>query len=95
GRAQWGAYAASKFAVEGLTQVWADELRTSGVSVHALNPGATRTAMRAEAKPEEDPSTLPTPTDIVPSLLYLLSPEASGPSRTGQSIDARDFMATT
>jgi len=92
GRAQWGAYAGSKFAVEGLTQVWADELRHSGVAVHALNPGATRTAMRAEAKPDEDPETLPTPEDIVPSLLYLLSAEASGPEGTGQSVDARDFM---
>jgi len=92
GRAQWGAYAGSKFAVEGLTQVWADELRDAGVAVHALNPGATRTAMRAEAKPDEDPLTLPAPADIVPSLLYLLSAEASGPERTGQSVDARDFM---
>ena len=48
--------------------------------------------MRAEAKPDEDPETLPTPEDIVPSLLYLLSAEASGPEGTGQSVDARDFM---
>ncbi|MDA0700198.1 MAG: SDR family NAD(P)-dependent oxidoreductase [bacterium] len=89
GRAGWGAYAASKFAVEGLTQVWADELTGAGIRVNALNPGGTRTAMRAAAKPDEDPMTLPTPEDVVPALLFLLS-EGGG---TGTSIDARDFMS--
>lgn len=92
GRAGWGAYAASKFAVEGLTQVWADELRGRGVAVNALNPGATRTSMRAAAKPDEDPSVLPTPEDVVPSLLWLLSPEAWAMGLSGVSIDARDYM---
>jgi NAD(P)-dependent dehydrogenase (short-subunit alcohol dehydrogenase family) len=93
GRATWGAYAASKFAVEGLTQVWADELRGTGIAVNALNPGGTRTAMRAAAKPGEDPMTLPTPEDVVPSLLWLLSPEAQAMGVSGTSIDARDFMS--
>ncbi len=92
GRATWGAYAGSKFAVEGLTQVWADELRGSGISVNALNPGGTRTSMRAAAKPGEDPMTLPTPEDVVPSLLWLLSPEAQKMGVSGTSVDARDFM---
>jgi NAD(P)-dependent dehydrogenase (short-subunit alcohol dehydrogenase family) len=92
GRANWGAYAASKFAVEGLTQVWADELRGQGVSVNAVNPGGTRTAMRAAAKPGEDPSTLPTPDDVVASFLWLLSPEAHAMGVSGVSIDARDYM---
>ena len=91
GYATWGAYAASKFAVEGLTQVWADELRGDGIAVNALNPGGTRTAMRAAAKPDEDPMTLPTPDDIVPSLLWLLSPEAQAMGLSGVSIDARDY----
>ena len=89
GRATWGAYAASKFAVEGLTQVWADEHR-GRVRFNALNPGGTRTAMRAAAKPNEDPNTLPTPEDVVPSLFHLVKSED-----TGTSIDARDFMART
>ncbi len=93
GRATWGAYAASKFAVEGLNQVWADELRGSGVAVNAINPGGTATSMRAAAKPDEDPSTLPTPDDVVPSLLWLLSPEARAMGLSGVSIDARDWMA--
>lgn len=92
GRATWGAYAGSKFAVEGLTQVWADELRGAGVAVNALNPGGTRTSMRAAAKPDEDPRVLPTPEDVVPSLLYLVSPEAQSMGLSGVSIDARDFM---
>ncbi len=93
GYATWGAYAASKFAVEGLTQVWADELRGTGIAVNALNPGGTRTSMRAAAKPNEDPMTLPTPEDVVPSLLWLLSPEARAMGLSGVSIDARDWMA--
>lgn len=92
GRANWGGYAASKFAVEGLTQVWADELRGSGIAVNALNPGGTRTAMRAEAKPDEDPRTLPVPEDVVPALLWLLSPEARTMGLSGVSIDARDYQ---
>ncbi len=92
GRATWGAYAASKFAVEGLTQVWADEQRGQGIAINALNPGGTRTAMRAAAKPDEDPMTLPTPEDVVPALLYLLSGEARSMGLSGVSIDARDFM---
>ena len=92
GRATWGAYAASKFAVEGLTQVWADEQRGRGIAVNALNPGGTRTAMRAAAKPDEDPATLPTPQDVVPALLYLISEEARAMGLSGVSIDARDFM---
>lgn len=89
GRATWGPYAASKFVQECLSQTWAEELAEHGVRCNALNPGGTRTAMRAEAKPEEDPLTLPTPDSIVPSLLYLLSPDARG--ITGRSLDSRDF----
>jgi len=89
GRATWGPYAASKFVQECLSQVWAEELAEHGVRCNAINPGGTRTAMRAEAKPDEDPMTLPTPETIVPSLLYLLSPDAA--EITGCSIDARDF----
>jgi NAD(P)-dependent dehydrogenase (short-subunit alcohol dehydrogenase family) len=92
GRARWGGYAASKFAVEGLTQVWADELQGTGIAVNAINPGGTRTSMRAAAVPDEDPGTLPSPDDVVPSLLWLLSPEAAAMGVSGVSIDARDWM---
>jgi NAD(P)-dependent dehydrogenase (short-subunit alcohol dehydrogenase family) len=89
GRARWGAYAASKFGVEGLTQVVADELREFGVRANAVNPGPTRTEMRAFAYPEEDPFTLPTPDAIVPVFIYLASDDSA--SVTGQSLDAQDW----
>lgn len=64
GKARWGAYAASKFGVEGLTQVLRDELQDDHVRIHAIDPGAMRTQMRADAYPDEDPLTLPTPEQI-------------------------------
>ncbi|MEO6698534.1 MAG: YciK family oxidoreductase, partial [Paraperlucidibaca sp.] len=64
-RAFWGAYALSKFGVEGLTQLFADELKnTSSVRVNCVNPGATRTSMRASAYPGENPTTVKTPESI-------------------------------
>ena len=74
GRAYWGAYAASKFAVEGLMQIFADETETAGrIKVNSLNPGGTRTAMRAAAYPAEDPDTLPTAEQLMDLYLYLFS----------------------
>ncbi len=89
GRAFWGGYAVSKFAIEGLTQVWADEC--SGVSkpvrMNALNPGPVRTAMRLEAYPGEDRDKLVTPAQVAPAFVYLLSAAAVG--HNGQSFDAQ------
>lgn len=92
GRGGWGPYSGSKFAIEGLTQCWADDLAGDGISVVALNPGATATTMRAAAKPEEDPATLPQPEDIVPAFVFPLSAEARTQKVSGASIDARDFL---
>lgn len=90
GRAEWGAYSVSKFGVEGFTQVVAEEVREAGVRVNAVNPGGTRTDMRAEAYPGEDPLTLPTPEEITGVFLYLASDESSGVS--GKSFDAREWL---
>lgn len=90
GKARWGAYAASKAAVENFTQVLADEVGLQGIRVNAVNPAATRTQMRADAYPEEDPSTLPAPADITPVFLYLASDESA--KITGRSLDARDWL---
>lgn len=87
GRAFWGTYAMSKFATEGMMQVLADELSETNIRVNAINPGATRTSMRATAYPAEDAMTLKTPLDIMPLYLYLMAPE--GLSLTGQCIDAQ------
>ena len=87
-RAFWGAYAISKSGTEGLSQMLADELlNTSNIRVNCLNPGGTRTAMRASAYPGENPMSLKTPQDIMPLYLWLMSAESRG--ITGQSLDAQ------
>lgn len=87
-RAFWGAYAASKCGIEGLSQMLADELmNTSNIRVNCLNPGATRTRMRAEAYPGEDPMSLKAAEFIMSSYLWLLGPDSHG--ITGQSLDAQ------
>ncbi len=90
GKARWGAYACSKAGLEGFTQVLADELKDSGIRVNSVNPAATRTAMRAEAYPDEDPLSLPAPEEIMPIFLYLASAESAGV--TGKALDAREWM---
>ena len=88
GRAFWGAYAASKAATENLSQTLAEELEnTSKIRVNTINPGATRTDMRALAYPGEDAEKLKSPEQIVASYLYLLGPE--GAAINGQSLDAQ------
>lgn len=88
GRAFWGAYAVSKFATEGFMQVLADELEnTSKIRVNSLNPGATNTAMRRGAYPGEDPTTNPTPEQIMGVYLYLMGDDSAG--MTGQAFSAR------
>lgn len=90
GRAWWGAYGVSKFAVEGLMQTLAAEVgTTTSIRVNSLNPGGTRTAMRAAAFPGENPDTLPTPESLMPVYLYLLGPD--GRDIHGQALNARDF----
>lgn len=90
GKANWGAYAVSKFGLEGFTQVLAAELEGSGVRVNSVNPGATRTDMRAAAYPDEDPLTLPTPEEISEIFVHLASDESR--SVTGQTFEARDYL---
>ena len=74
-RAYWGAYAASKAALEAFVQCYAKETESSDLRVNLLNPGATRTAMRAKAMPGEDPDNLPKPSDIAPLVVQMLSPD--------------------
>ncbi|HLD68068.1 MAG TPA: YciK family oxidoreductase [Pseudomonas sp.] len=88
GRAYWGAYAVSKFATEGLMQVLADELDgTSAARANSVNPGATRTSMRAQAYPGENPANNPLPEAILPVYLYLMGPDSAGVN--GQAFDAQ------
>ncbi|SDS61826.1 NAD(P)-dependent dehydrogenase, short-chain alcohol dehydrogenase family [Halopseudomonas xinjiangensis] len=88
GRAYWGPYAVSKFALEGFMQVLADEQDgTSAIRVNSVNPGATRTAMRAKAYPGEPPEKNPEPQAIMPVFLYLLGPDSERVN--GQALDAQ------
>jgi len=73
-RAYWSAYAASKAGLEAFVQCYAKESESSDLRVNLLNPGATRTAMRAKAMPGEDASTLPNPSEIGPLIVEMLSP---------------------
>ncbi|MGH1461464.1 MAG: YciK family oxidoreductase [Neptuniibacter sp.] len=88
GKAYWGAYSVSKFATEGLMQTLADEVdNISNIRANCINPGATRTQMRADAYPAENPGTLPTPEDIMPLYLYLMGSNSIGTN--GKSLDAQ------
>jgi NAD(P)-dependent dehydrogenase (short-subunit alcohol dehydrogenase family) len=78
GKAYWGAYSVSKFAIEGLMQILADELEVnSKIRVNSINPGAVRTAMRRAAYPGEEPMNIPLPESIMPLYLYLMGPDSS------------------
>jgi NAD(P)-dependent dehydrogenase (short-subunit alcohol dehydrogenase family) len=88
GRAYWGAYAVSKFALEGLSQVLSDELEgISHVRVNTLNPGRARTAMRRQAYPAEDLATVPVPETLTAAYIALLGPASRGV--TGGAFEAQ------
>lgn len=70
----WGLYAASKAAVDAMVKSYAAEIEQSKVKVNVFYPGAVRTAMRAKAMPGEDPASLPTPAEIAPKLVDMVSP---------------------
>ena len=72
GRPYWGAYAASKAALENLMQTYALEVKKTGIRVNVLNPGATKTRMRQEAFPGEDQNKLKSPEDVADAILKLL-----------------------
>ncbi|AKH70062.1 dehydrogenase of unknown specificity, short-chain alcohol dehydrogenase like [Spongiibacter sp. IMCC21906] len=77
GRAYWGAYSVSKFGIEGMMEILADEeFQLNGTRVNSINPGATNTAMRRLAYPGENPATNPLAEEIMPLYLYLMSDES-------------------
>ena len=71
----WGPYSASKAAVEALARTWAGETQRLPLRILSVDPGATRTAMRAQAIPGEDPSTVPHPSEVATKLLPLVGPD--------------------
>ncbi|CUS49569.1 MAG: Dehydrogenase [Idiomarinaceae bacterium HL-53] len=87
GRANWGPYAVSKFATEGMAQILADEYENTKLRVNVINPGATRTKMRAKAYPAEDANKLKTPEDLMPTYLFFMADDSR--KITGASVDAQ------
>jgi NAD(P)-dependent dehydrogenase (short-subunit alcohol dehydrogenase family) len=85
-KAYWGAYAVSKFGIEGLMQVLAEEtMGESRIRVNSIAPGATRTNLRAHAYPAEDPMTVKHPETLIPIYLWLMGPDSIG--TTGRALD--------
>lgn len=84
-RAHWGAYAASKAALERMVFSYADEVRHSALKVNVIDPGRIRTEMRALAYPGEDPLTLPHPDEITGRFVELAAPDCT---ETGQVFKA-------
>ncbi|ANF83003.1 YciK family oxidoreductase [Acinetobacter sp. NCu2D-2] len=87
-RENWGAYSVSKIAIEAVSTLFAKENVHPNIRFNCINPGATRTAMRAKAYPNEDPLSLPLPESIMPAYLYLMGDDSR--HMNGQSIDAQD-----
>ncbi|MFT4748275.1 MAG: NAD(P)-dependent dehydrogenase (short-subunit alcohol dehydrogenase family) [Congregibacter sp.] len=87
GKAYWGPYSISKFATQGMMQILADEYDNSTIRFNCINPGATKTAMRAKAFPAESTADLKTTEQIMPLYLYLMDAETSRDN--GQTFDAQ------
>jgi NAD(P)-dependent dehydrogenase (short-subunit alcohol dehydrogenase family) len=79
GRPTWGAYAVSKLALDGITAMLREELADRGIRCVGVDPGGTRTAMRAAAHPEEDPATVPHPSSKTAPFIAILAGEEPGP----------------
>jgi len=85
-RPYWATYGTTKIALEYLVLTWAAEVAKTNIRVNLVNPGATRTAMRAAAMPGEDPQTLPTADEIAPAFLELAAPDCA---RHGEIVNAQ------
>lgn len=80
----WGLYAASKAALDAMVKAYAGEMAITEVKVNVFYPGQVRTAMRAKAMPGEDPMTLPSPDEVAPKIVDLVSPAYD---KTGMRVD--------
>ena len=88
-KAYWGAYTVSKFGIEGLMQLLADEVENdTNIRVNSIDPGPMSTKLRNVAYPGEDPTELPDPETIAPAFLKLLGKDGS--DIRGQSISLRN-----
>jgi NAD(P)-dependent dehydrogenase (short-subunit alcohol dehydrogenase family) len=71
----WGAYSTSKAALDALVKSWANEQKNTSLKINLYSPGPVRTAMRAQAMPGENPSTLPTAEDVAPQIVSMCAPD--------------------
>lgn len=78
GKAFWGAYGVSKFAIEGLTQTLAAELENSSIRVNCIDPGPTNTSLRRRIFPGEDQAKLKSPAAPMPLYLWAIGPDSRG-----------------
>jgi NAD(P)-dependent dehydrogenase (short-subunit alcohol dehydrogenase family) len=87
GKAYWGAYGVSKFGIEGLMQILAEETRDcSAIRVNTIAPGPTRTKLRSDVFPGENPNDVKPPESLMPLYLWLMGPDSIG--KTGNCVDA-------
>ena len=73
--AYWGPYSTSKAALEALVKTYAAEIASTPVRANLFSPGPTRTRMRAQAMPGEDPLTLPTPEEVAAQIVAMCLPD--------------------
>ena len=71
--AGWGAYGASKAALQHLSRIWGEELRDQGVKVIAVDPGDMDTPLHALAVPDADPATLKRPAQAAREIATLIA----------------------
>lgn len=86
----WGAYAVSKGALEIMAKTWAAEVEKTTLRVNIINPGGTRTGMRAEAFPGEDPNSLPSADEIAQAFVPLAEASWTG---NGERFEARELLS--
>ncbi len=89
-RAYWATYAISKAALEMMVGIYAAETAKTSLRVNLIDPGRTRTAMRARAYPGEDPMSLPAPDAITDLFVQLAEPACT---RHGERLSAQSLAA--
>jgi len=83
-KAYWGAYGASKYAIEGFAKTLSEELEKTNIKVNTLDPGKMQTELRRAAYPAEDASNNPLPSDKSPAIVGLMA--VNGESLQGQQL---------
>lgn len=79
--AGWGAYGASKAALDHLTRIWAEEIADGGIRFFAVDPGEMNTAMHAAALPDADPASLEDPSVVALRILAMIDTDAGHGAR--------------